>query len=419
VLGILAARSGVPMKNVVLVAPYFGGNMVHAMKCFAALEGVRLGIVTQESEERIPAELRPKIAGHYKIGDSGSAEQLAAATRAFQSEWGTVDRLEGYLEQLQVPIAEAREACGIDGMHAGAALNFRDKNRMKQVLRDAGLPVARQQRIHDVDDARALVATVGYPIVLKPLDGAGAKNTMRVMDEDDLVAALERLMPTRERPIQGEEFITGEEHTYETVMIEGKPVWQSSTYYLPRPLEVLENPWMQYCLLLPREQAEPHVRQFQPTNTRALLALGMKTGISHMEWFLTRDGRGLVSEVGARPPGANIFTVNSAAHDTDMWAHWARLQVYRTWSVPERKYAAGCAFLRAQGAGRVVARVDGLDRVNEKVGKLVLSSKLPKPGQPRSSHYEGDGWVIVRHPDTRVVVEALKTLVQELHVVAG
>ena len=94
--------------------------------------------------------------------------------------------------------------------------------------------------------------------MLKPLDGAGAKNTMRVMDEDDLVAALERLMPTRERPIQGEEVITGEEHTYETVMIEGKPVWQSSTYYLPRPLEVLENPWMQYCVLLPREQAEPH-----------------------------------------------------------------------------------------------------------------------------------------------------------------
>jgi D-alanine-D-alanine ligase-like ATP-grasp enzyme len=407
------------MKNVVLVAPYFGGNMVHAMRCFAALEGVRLGIVTQESEERIPADLRPRIAGHYKISDSGSAEQLAAATHAFQKEWGTVDRLEGYLEQLQVPIAEARQACGIDGMHAAAALNFRDKNRMKQVLRDAGLPVARQARIHSVDDARALVAAVGYPIVLKPLDGAGAKNTMRVMDEDDLVAGLERLMPTPERPVQGEEFITGEEHTFETVMIDGNPVWHSSTYYLPRPLEVLENPWMQYCLLLPRERTEPHVQAFKQTNTRALHALGMRTGISHMEWFLTKDGRGLVSEVGARPPGANIFTVNSAAHDTDMWAHWARLQVYRTWDVPERKYAAGCAFLRAQGAGRTVARVDGLDAVNEKIGKLVLSSKLPKPGQPRSSHYEGDGWVIVRHPDTKVVVEALKILVQQLHVIAG
>src|SRR5688572_23397427 len=117
------------MKNVVLVAPYFGENMLHCIRCFAALD-VRLGLVTHESEDRVPEDLRPRLAGHYRISNSGDAQQIATATRAYQKEWGIVDRLEGYLEQLQVPIAQARDLCGIDGLSEEPAKNFRDKNRM-------------------------------------------------------------------------------------------------------------------------------------------------------------------------------------------------------------------------------------------------------------------------------------------------
>lgn len=409
------------MKNVVLVAPYFGGNMVHAIRCFAALD-VRLGLITQEPEERTPPDLKAKIAGHYRVGNTGDATQLGEGVAAFRREWGEIDRLEGYLEQLQVPIAEARQAAGIDGLHAEAAKNFRDKNRMKQVLRDAGIAVARQARVTSADDALRFVSSVGYPIVLKPLDGAGARNTVRVTDEDELYAALERLLPSTDTPLQAEEFVRGEEHTFETVCIGGAPVWSSSSYYLPGPLAVLENPWMQYCILLPRERTAPHVEAFRPTNAAALAALGLVDGFSHMEWFLVPDGgsgRALVSEVGARPPGANIMTLMGAAHEVDLWEKWARLQVERVWDVPERKWATGCAFLRAQGRGSQVARISGLEQVQEKVGASVVSHKLPHPGQTRSPHYEGDGWVIVRHETTRGVVDALRVLVTELVIEAG
>lgn len=406
------------MKNVVLVAPYFGGNMLHCIRCFARLD-VKLGIVTHEAEDRVPEELRSRLSGHYRIGNSGDADQLIRAAGAFQKEWGHIDRLEGYLEQLQVPIAEARQHLGIDGMHADAAKNFRDKNRMKKVLRDAAIPVARQALITDADDAREFVEVVGYPIVMKPLDGAGARNTMRVADEDDLYAALDRLLPSVDRPVQAEEFVQGEEHTCETVMLDGRSVWSSSGYYLPGPLAVLENPWMQYCILLPKEQIQPHVKSFLSVNEAALSALGMKNGLSHMEWFLTSSGRSLVSEVGARPPGANIMTLMTAAHDTDLWQAWAKLMVDRVWELPDRKYAAGCAFLRAQGRGSRVSKISGLQRVEEEIGKHVVSSKLPQVGAARSSHYEGDGWGIVRHPDTSVVVNALRTLVTQIVIEAG
>lgn len=407
------------MKNVIVVAPYFGANMLHALRCFAALEDTRLGVVTNEAAERLPADLKARFDGHYQVKDAMSAAQLVEAGRAFQKEWGQVDRLEGYLEQLQVPLGEARDALGVDGMGGEAAANFRDKNRMKRVLSAAGLPVARQALITSMEDARRFVETVGYPIVVKPVDGAGAKNTLRAGDDEELMVAMNSLLPSAASPVQGEEFIQGEEHTFETVTIEGKQVWWSSTFYLPGPLAVLENPWMQYCLLLPREEVMPHTAAFRDTNFRALQALGMQNGLSHMEWFLRGNGRVYIGEVGARPPGANILLVNEAAYETDMWAKWARLMVHRTWDMPKRKYAAGCAFIRGQGRGNMIKALHGVDAVNEKIGKYVVKAQLPRVGQPHSHHYEGDGWVVVRHPETAGVVEALRTVVTELRVELG
>lgn len=407
------------MKNVIVVAPYFGANMLHNLRCFAALEEVRLGVITHEPKERLPGDLAKKIDGHYQVGDAMSSAQLVEAGRAYQREWGRIDRLEGYLEQLQVPLGEARDALDIDGMRAETAKNFRDKNRMKRVLAEHGVPVARQALLTGSEDARRFVEQVGYPIVLKPLAGAGARDTLRASDDEQLWAALNVLLPSTSSPVQAEEFIQGEEHTFETVTIAGRPVWWSSTFYLPGPLAVLENPWMQYCLLLPREERMPHAAAFQDTNFAALKALGMQNGLSHMEWFLRPGGRVAIGEVGARPPGANILLVNGASYEVDMWARWARLVVHRTWEMPARKFASGCAFIRGQGRGNTVKAVRGVDALQERLGPMVVEARLPRVGQAHSTHYEGDGWVVVRHPETKVVVDALRAIVTELKVELG
>ena len=40
----------------------------------------------------------------------------------------------------------------------------------------------------------------------------------------------------------------------------------------------------------------------------------------------------------------------------------------------------------------------------------------PQQGQPPSDSYEGDGYIIVRHPDTDVVQEALQEIVSTIRV---
>ncbi len=399
------------MIHVVFIAPYFGANLTHCLAMLAGLEDIRLGIVTHEPEERVPEFLRKRMAGHFQIANSLDPDQLVMAARAFQKEWGSVDRLLGYLEEMQLPLAQAREFLGIPGMKIAAARCFRDKNRMKEVLADAGLPVARQAQITSAEDVLSFVKRVGYPIVLKPLSGVGTKDTIRVSDDEEVYAALNRLLPSRRTPAQAEEFITGREFTLETMSVAGKAVWHSSTYYLPGPLEVVENPWMQYCVLLPREPLDEHATSFRALNDRALKALGMQTGMSHMEWFLRPDGSPVISEVAARPPGVNIMMMMSDAHGVDIWEKWTRLMVHGTFEIPDRRWACGSAFLRGSGHGRLVANVEGLDAVLAGMGDKLVRASLPKVGQPRSSHYEGEGFVVVRGETTAAVVALLKDVI--------
>ena len=129
---------------------------------------------------------------------------------------------------------------------------FRDKARMKEVLRAAGVPVARSRLLASAADGRAFVRVVGSPGGGTPPAGRGAKAPYRGRAAAGLEEALAALAPTPARPVQAEEFVTGDELTFETVSVRGRPVWWSGTRYLPGPLTVLENPWIQYCVLLPR-----------------------------------------------------------------------------------------------------------------------------------------------------------------------
>ena len=140
--------------NVLFVAPYYGANILQCLDALASMSDVRLGIITHESEANLPERYRGRVVGHYQVRDCLDAEQLTAAGKAFQAGWGRVDRLIGFLEQMQIPLAVARDRLGIPGMGEAVARNFREKNRMKARLREAGLPVAKQTLPSGIDDWR-------------------------------------------------------------------------------------------------------------------------------------------------------------------------------------------------------------------------------------------------------------------------
>lgn len=406
------------MRNVVFVAPFFRETTLRFVQAAARLPDARLGLVSQDPEDRLPPAIRRLLAGHYRVADCLDAETILGGVNALGRHLGGVDRLLGTLEELQVPLGRLRDHLGIPGMGAEAARNFRDKDRMKDVLQDAGLPCARHRLVRSPDQARSFVQTIGFPLVAKPPAGSGARSTFRLESPHDLERFLTQMPPSAERPLLIEEFLVGEEHSFDSVVIDGRIVWHSVNRYLPSPLEVLREPWIQWCVLLPRDVDHPRYEGIRRAAARALPTLGLRTGLSHMEWFLKADGGVAISEVGARPPGAQFTTLISYAHDFDLYAAWARLMVFDAFDPPSRPYAAGAAYLRGQGRGRVQA-VHGLDRIEKELGALVVETRLPRPGQTPSGTYEGEGYIILRHPETSVVEAGLRRVVESVRVELG
>jgi hypothetical protein len=134
-----------------------------------------------------------------------------------------------------------------------------------------------------------------------------------------------------------------------------------------------------------------------------------------MEWFRRADGSIAISEVGARPPGAQFTTLLSFAHDRDFYRSWVELMVHETFTPPERSWSVGAVFLRGQGGSRV-SKVHGVDELRRELGEIIVQGRVPRPGQPKSESYEGEGYVIVRHAETETVKAALKRVLELVRV---
>lgn len=414
------------MSRVVFVAPFTLDTTLRFARASAELAGVHFGLISQEPIERCPDDLRRRVTAYRRVRDGLDENELHDAVVSISDEWqAPPERLIGVLEQLQVPLARVRERLSIRGMDAAEAHNFRDKSRMKDVLRENGLPCAQHALARDAQAARDFGERVGYPLVVKPPAGAGARNTFRVDNAAELDGYLRSNAPSESDPVLLEEFITGKEYSFDTVTLHKQHVFHSISKYSPSPLDVLQNSWIQWCVMLPRRIDTSEFAGIQEIGRRALDVLGMVTGVTHMEWFRRPDGRIAISEVAARPPGAQFSSLISYAHDFDLYRAWARLLIHETFVVPERAFACGAAYLRgqpaseesadAQGGGRVTA-IEGWDETRAALGDLIVESKLPRIGQARAESYEGDGFVIVRHPETAVVERALQRVVENVRV---
>ncbi len=87
-------------------------------------------------------------------------------------------------------MAQAADVCGVapyvDENVARLPMN---KDAMRAYLVSAGLPAPRSIKTAELESARAAASSLGYPIVVKPVDGIGQLGVNRVDSESELSAA--------------------------------------------------------------------------------------------------------------------------------------------------------------------------------------------------------------------------------------
>ena len=326
-----------------------------------------------------------------------------------------VDRVLANWEVMVMTAARLRERFGIPGMSVDAVNGFRDKQLMKDRVAAAGIRVPRAMRVRTATDAREGAAMMGYPLVLKPIAGAGSADTYEVRSDQELTEALSRMHHVEQASL--EEFIEGDELTYDTVCINGKPAFANVAHYLPKPLIARTNEWISPVIVTVRDLNQPALAAGVALGDKVLAALGMGDGFTHMEWFRKPSGEVVFGEIGCRPGGAHLVDQMNYTCDIDLFREWARAVCWNTFEAPtHRKYNVAIIFKRAKGQGRIT-RVTGLQEFLRDYGEHVVEQKLLPIGAQRRNWKQtlvSDGFILLRHPDWETACKLADIVANEI-----
>jgi hypothetical protein len=256
---------------------------------------------------------------------------------------------------------------------------------------------------------------IGYPLILKPIDGAGSADTYRVDSASELLEVLPLLRHVPE--VSVEEFVEAEEFTYDTICADGQILFEHVLWYRPRPLEMRLHEWVSPVGISLRDLTVPHLEDGRRMGHEVLAALGFRTGFTHMEWYRRPDGEVVFGEIAARPPGVRTVDLMNYNTDGDTYVGWANAVVHGRMDPLEHRYNVASICKRAHGSGSIVA-VEGLQELLLAYGSDVVVVDLLRVGDHRRDWRAttiGDGIVIVRHPELQRVVEMAERFAGDLH----
>ena len=406
------------MRTVLLISPGYPAEMPFFVRGLAA-NGARVVGVGDQPATSLPAMAQENLDAYWQVPSFGDEHGIVEAVRRHAAHV-RIDQVESLWEPTMMLAARLREMLDVPGMTVEQTIPFRDKEEMKRVLDAAGIRTPRHHRAATVNGVRQAAEDIGFPLVVKPIAGAGSAHTFRVDSAADLEAVLPEVVNVAD--VSVEEFVDGEEFTFDTICADGQVLYENISWYRPRPLIARSLEWISPITLALRDPSLEHLAGGRAMGRAVLGALGFRDGFTHMEWYRRQDGEVVFGEIGARPPGARTVDVMNFTCDSDLYTRWAEAVVLGGFTEEvTRSFNSAAVCKRAQGQGRITA-IEGLGRLLGELGEWVAAVDLLSVGSPRRDWRQtllSDGWVIVRHPELSACIEIADRFAGELQIYAG
>ncbi|OQY29729.1 MAG: hypothetical protein B6244_02770 [Candidatus Cloacimonetes bacterium 4572_55] len=407
------------MRTIIFYSPHFGESTLDFVRELRYLKNVHVIGLGQDPPDYIrSANARfHYFDDFYRVNQATDQAQLEQAISDIQN-MGPIHRLLNIQEPLQLLIARIRERFGIPGLYPKSARLFRDKDAMKKAFRQNQILCAKSSKAEIPEQAIRFAEEQGYPIIIKPLKGAGSENTFFLSNREDLDRSIKTLQPSPDNPIQLEEFIEGDEGSFDTITISGKIYYHGITTYHPGPMEAMLNPWIQPIYMFNRDQDSDAFEDIHSVGRATLKAMDPGSSLNHTEWFRRkRDGKIYAAEIAARPPGHPIIPLHNYGCDMNLYYEWNNVMINDHFdTVFSRKYHVGCACLRAQGSGEYIRHIEGIDVVEKEVGKLIHEQSIPAIGTEKKTSYIGEGSLFCRGDAYQQVFDALQFIVNTVRI---
>jgi len=344
-------------------------------------------------------------------------------------EAGRIDGILAVGDRPTVIAARVAQTLGLPGHPPDAAAIAQDKQRMRECLRDAGLPVPWfvPFTIDQSPQPSALSHDLWpYPCVLKPVALSGSRGVMRADDDASFAAALDRLRALMTLPelraerndahtralVEG--FIPGREFAVEGLLHHGT-FHVLAIFDKPDPLD---GPFFEETLYVTPSSAGAAAQSAIVGGVRrAADAIGLRHGPVHAEVRVnpsTRSGQApavCVLEVAARPIGglcARALRFGRAAMSLEeLLLRHALGESPDAWRREES--ASGVMMIPIPRRG-VLRRVEGMDEARAVAGveDVRITAKIDQRLVPLPEGASYLGFVFARAADPRDVEAALR-----------
>ncbi|WP_079133930.1 ATP-grasp domain-containing protein [Streptomyces sp. EN23] len=315
--------------------------------------GLRVRAVEAESRADEVRDLVDELEvcqGRYGELDELWAEAAYAAVRRRRPA-GVL----AFTESHVLAAALVQERFGLPGPSLEAAVISRNKALQRGRFPEHGIGQPAYHLTSALAEAGEWAAE-RFPVVVKPLSSAGSAGVELVPGGAAFHDAARRR--AAETPLLVEVCAQGPEYSWEALVRDGE-VWAANvtakdTTGPPDFVEVTHRVAAQ----LPPEQSA----RVDGLGRAVVDAIGMRTGVVHLEFRLTASGPA-VMEVAVRTPGDHLLDLCSLAYGVDWFEMAVRLAVGLPLPTPPRgpvRYAASHFLVPDPGA---VVAVEGLDEV--------------------------------------------------------
>jgi biotin carboxylase len=250
------------------------------------------------------------------VVDTADEHAVLAAARRLQ-ENTTIAGVTSSSEYYVVTAAATARALGLPGPDVDAVRDCRDKARQRRLLSDGGVAVPEHERVRSAGEARAAADRIGYPVVLKPVQGSGSLGVRLCADGDEVAAHAavltaaavnERGVPVP-RDVLVEEYLRGDEYSVEVFGHTAVVVVAKHLGPLPDFVELGHD--------VPAALPTADAAGLREQAVRAVKALGLGWGAAHVELRM-EDGDVRVVEVNPRLAGGMIPELVRHVLDIDL-----------------------------------------------------------------------------------------------------
>ena len=306
-----------------------------------------------------------------RILDTGDLSSVHEACAALIADGGLAG-VTSSSEYFVATAARAAAKAGLPSADGDAIDRCRAKDLQRAALKAGRVAIPRFLAADDASQAVRAADAIGYPVVLKPVNGSGSVGVRLCRDRGEVrwwaSEVLNRAIGQRGGPgrarILVEEAITGPEFSVETFDEVVIAVVAKETGPEPYFVETGHQ--------VPAPVADSIAATLRDTARRALRALGLGWGAAHTEVRLSSRGP-VVIEVNPRLAGGMIPVAVKAAIGVDsVDAVIARATGSSPMLAASATGHAVVRFLRADRQGRVVA-IDGIEAATATPGVVAVT----------------------------------------------